>query len=335
MNVIQLLDKYKFGGGERVALTYQSTLNEIMVNNKILAYKDDRSADENVYLSNGLFDYIRFLFVSVFSSNENVVLMAHTNKSLVLSCFFKVVFFTKVKVIYIQHLNYDDNRYRILSILQIFISKYIQITPVTKSKLDVFIRKDKVFYLNNYIKLDTYSNAEGDVTKDTLHSINNRKVIAFVGAFREGKNISHVIELIKSLDSKDYYFIIVGDGKERVKIDGVIGCENVHYAGYQMNPIKYLERSDYLFFPSYEEGEKFGEMMPMTILEALEVGCKVISYDLTVNKYLLPKENVFEYMDFEGIINALKKGSIKKTENIYNKEYGLTNIKALLYEVCK
>ncbi|MCW4446359.1 glycosyltransferase [Vibrio splendidus] len=335
MNVIQLLDKYKFGGGERVALTYRSTLNEITVNNKILAYKDDRTADDNVYLSNSLFEYIKTLFSFVLSSSDSVVLMAHTNKSLVISCFFKVMFLSKIKVVYIQHLNYDDKRYFMLSNLQVFISKYIQITPVTKNKLEGLIRKDKVFYFNNYIKLDTYSNSEGEVAVDVLRSINGRKVITFVGVFREGKNVSHITELIKSLESKDYYFFIVGDGVEKDEIDSVIGYENVHYAGYQLNPIKYLEKTDYLFFPSYEGGDKFGEMMPMTILEALEVGCRVISYDLTVNKYLLPKENVFEYMNFEEITNAIKEDSIKKIENIYGKKYGSVNMKALLNEVCK
>ena len=53
-------------------------------------------------------------------------------------------------------------------------------------------------------------------------------------------------------------------------------------------------------------------MMPMVLLEALEANCLCIAYNMKVNKYILPDENLFEFKDYASIAEAIRNMSIKE-----------------------
>lgn len=333
MKVIQLLDNFNYGGGERVALTYRDTFSELGFHSLIVAIKNKRESQDEVYLFPSYVRYFLFVFMSIFKEKDSVILMAHTNRALFLSCLIKLAFLKSIKLIYVQHLNYNERRYKIISLVQLLIDKYIQITPVTEGAIKKHIKIDKVFYINNYIDVNNYPSSiqVENLLQDLLDEIKSRQVITFVGAFRKGKNVCHIQELIKRLDEKKYFFLIIGDGFESGLLDrNLIESENVRFLGYQNNPLPFMKISDYIYFPSYDNGDKFGEMMPMTVLEALEMNCKVIAYDLEVNKFLLPESNIFSYKDFDSIVNSIESDAIRTVKNRYDNNYGLERFECLI-----
>ncbi|TMP47581.1 glycosyltransferase [Pseudoalteromonas sp. S1688] len=336
MKVIQLLDKFRFGGAERVALTYMSTLDGLGYQNAIFAIKDNRvSGSPVVRLVHDYLFYFKLMVSQIRKNSERTIFISHSMRSLMLSLICKLFFRKKVKIIFVQHLSYSKRHYYFLRNIGFLIDRFIQITPVVEGEFNSYFSKDKIFYFNNYILPDSYSREKGNLALKSFKAfVMNRKVVAFVGAMKKGKNCSHIIELAKVMRDSDFCFVLIGDGdefsavKQKVK---ALNLSNVFIAGYQECPLSFLEYTDFLFFSSY----KNNEMMPMTILEGMSLGCKVVAYKTEVTSYLLPKENLFDFEDYLSLSKALKDDSILPVKLQYDKSYGDVKMDTLIKLVIK
>ncbi|GHF80948.1 glycosyltransferase [Thalassotalea marina] len=333
MKVIQLLDKFCFGGGERVAITYNQTIRDIGLDASVLALKDSRkSNDEGIHLVNNYRRYLCFIFGVITSDKEkNSWLICHSIRALAIGILFKLIFFNRVKLCFIQHLAYSSSKLKLISFTQCFLEKVVQITPISEKLLAKHFSKKKIFYFNNYIHSKTYVDNVSVNTQlnDIIAEKGARKVISFVGAVKQGKNAVHLVELAAHLPAGDYLFLVVGDGEELLLAKNraeELSLENIRFLGYQEQPLQFLELSDYFFFSSYNNYE----MMPMAVLEAKTKQCIVFGYDMEVNKYILPSENIFKLEHFDEIAKAILSNTLIFSKNEFDAVYGEKQFKKLL-----
>tara|TARA_R110000868_G_scaffold103748_4_gene285576 strand:- start:1422 stop:2429 length:1008 start_codon:yes stop_codon:yes gene_type:complete len=332
MQIIQLLDKFCFGGGERVALTYQHTFNSLKLDNLIVALDGGRdSCPAGLKVVRNYLAYFSIIFDQLKTKpGEATYLIAHTNRALLIGWIFKVFYRKKIKLMYVQHLFYSPLKVKLLSYCQYWIDSYIQITPITTQLMKRYFASEKCFYLNNYLALQTYLSVtnSNDVLNDFLAVKGERQVITFLGRITQGKNADHLLKLLKLLPSDRYIGLILGTGDELEHIQDLakdLKIENLYIAGFQEQPLAFLQISDYMFFSSTYKAE----MMPMAVLEAKTLGCKVIAYQLEVNSHILPESNIFVYQDFAAIAQGILDNSIVKDKNIYDEEYGALRFKQL------
>jgi len=333
MQIIQLLDKFCFGGGERVALTYQHTFNQLNLKNIIIALDGGRdSRPDGLHVVKNYRAYLSNLFKQLKTQlSHPSYLIAHTNRALVIGLMCKIFYGKKVKLIYVQHLFYSSFKLKVLSFAQYWLDRYIQITPITENLLKQHFLPEKCFYLNNYLALQTYVSAtnSNDILKEFLIFKDGRQVITFLGRVTEGKNADHLLKLLKFLPQEKYVGLLLGTGDELEYIQELAEkwqLDNLYIAGFQEQPLAFLSVSEYMFFCSSCDEE----MMPMAVLEAKALGCKVIGYQFDINSHILPENNMFEYQDFEGIAQAIVDNRIANDENVYDEEYGVLRFKQLL-----
>jgi glycosyltransferase involved in cell wall biosynthesis len=143
--------------------------------------------------------------------------------------------------------------------------------------------------LNNFY-LNSFNEAEWNRIKEKKRNIlnidTNATVIMFSAVFKEGKGLRDMLDLISKiieLDKKKYVFLIVGDGPERDLIHNFQYKDRLLWTGFVNDVEEYLIASDIYFFPSLFNLE----MMPMALIEAINLDKKILSYKTDINNFLL------------------------------------------------
>ncbi len=321
MICIHLLDRFRYGGAERVALTYQDTLNEMKgVYSFVYAIKDpERENEKNVIL----FKNYVIMFFNLLKKiiKKECLFFCHTTKTIMICCLLKIFFFNRVKIIYVRHFQYTSLTKTIFMVLRVFIRKAVLITPAERDTAEK-IFPGKLFYISNYID---HEMMQDNVLNEKIRNWSGkRKIIAFAGGMKKGKNSVHLLELAKVLGTKDYCYLYIGDGPEREEVQRFHERNKtllegaVYYCGFQNDVISILNGVQFFFFPSWNNYE----MMPMVLLEAMEANCLCIAYNMNVNKFILPQENLFEFKDYGKIAEAVRNRKIKRIQNPFDAQYG-------------
>lgn len=191
----------------------------------------------------------------------------------------------KAKTIGWQHNSYEaylENRYRYYWNEDILFEKYIP-------KLDRYI------VLNNYDKemFKKEKNIECQVIYNP-RSFNskekskvNKKQFLAAGRFNHQKGFDLLIESFNTFSetNDDWKLVIVGEGKEKLKLIEKVNKyklgDRIIFENFTNNIKEYFFNSSVLLLPSRWEG------MPMIVLESLEMGVPVISYDITAVEPLI------------------------------------------------
>lgn len=172
--------------------------------------------------------------------------------------------------------------------------------------------------LDEYIVLTDYDKnmfkSERDIDCTVIHNpksfvsdikspLTSKKFLA-AGRFNVQKGFDLLIESYKLFceKNKEWNLVIVGEGEEKSKIEKLIkkyNLENrVEIHGFTNKINEYFLESSVLLLPSRWEG------MPMIVLESLEMGVPIVSYDITAATQIItdnregiivPKYNVEEF----------------------------------------
>jgi glycosyltransferase involved in cell wall biosynthesis len=331
MFVLQLLDKFKFGGGERVALTYMDTINELEIENIIIAREGGRTNEfHQLKLTPNYLAYLLKIIKCIKAKpTSRVFIISHTNRALLAGLLCKVIFHKKIKLIYVQHIHYSEFKLKFITSIHRLLFKYIQITPITSNSLQKFLPAHKMFYVNNYLSMNSYS---AEATSSELRKFmafkNDRKAIVFIGRVTKEKNPIHLVELLSRLPSKQYCGLLLGSGEALKDVKSSMNrldINNIYLAGFQESPLTFLGACDYMYFSSSYSGE----MMPMAVLEAKALNCKVIGYKGDLNSYIIPKENLFDFEDFSTIAQAIKDDITLLDGNKFDEKYGRSKLSSL------
>lgn len=333
MKVVQLLDRFMFGGGERVAMNYQLTFEQLGCDNCILALASTRKTEHaGINLFSNYYAYIARLISILTKSEKPVWVVSHTLRSLLIAILLKFVLFGRFRICFVQHLRYSKFKLFFLGVLQVFVYRYIQITPVTKSEVSKYISKDKQFCLNNYTveQTEQFSHSDNRDLEQFLTFKRSRKCIVFLGRITSIKRPMDLVELIGLLPTENYCALFLGEGDLRhacmtlVEQRGL--CDVVYFAGFQECPSAFLKYCEIYFMSSFP----VEEMMPMAVLECMELGLKVIGYPLQVNRYLLDSRNIFKCADYLAIAKAIVQDDLAYRSNEYNQDYGKLRFAQLL-----
>lgn len=298
MNCIHLINYFRQGGAENVAYNYIKVLKTLEVDSTIIGkpysetYKSRFSelATIEYSLTKKMLEDANYIFI-------------HSNQCLLrLLKYYRIIKKKNIRVIYIQHLNYNETKFRLLSTLINFLcTDFIQITPITSALVDKYIKIKRHFIVNFYIS--KYDKVQWPLIRNEIRNKYNMPqdsiVVSFSGIFKPGKNIGKFIELAKSMeyDSK-YKFLVIGDGPEADIVKAYTG-NNLIWVGRVNDVEQYLIASDiYVFMSLYE-------MMPMALIEAINTNKHIIAYDTDVNNFLLDNQtfhDINEHTFYDSIV---------------------------------
>ena len=184
-----------------------------------------------------------------------------------------------------QHNSYQaylKNRYRYYWNEDILFEKYIP-------KLDRYIvlnNHDKeMFKKEKNIECQVIYNPRSFNSKEK--SKVNKKQFLAAGRFNYQKGFDLLIESFNAFSKRndEWKLVIVGDGKEKLKLLKKVNKyklgNRIIFESFTNNIKEYFLNSSVLLLPSRWEG------MPMIVLESLEMGVPVISYDITAVEPLI------------------------------------------------
>ncbi|WP_204254145.1 glycosyltransferase [Mammaliicoccus sciuri] len=214
---------------------------------------------------------------------------------------------------------------------------------------------DKYIVLTNYQKKDIQQDFEINDSKikvipHFVEEINDVKIInkidqfCYVGRISKEKQIDHIIQAFSKYINKGYESKLLIYGKdedgEKTKLQNLVNelnLENhVEFKGYTNNPKEVFRNSIASILTSEFEG--FG----LTIMESLNNGCPIISYNIKYgpseliennqNGILVEKNNIDELaIAMENVRNKPLK-DVKLSEN-FSKQTAINNYKKLLDEL--
>lgn len=281
MIAIHLLNTLKHGGAENVALNYAKVLLTLGISSVFIGKSKSKEYAKHV---EQIAEIKNHLTLSLLKESDYIFL--HSNINLVKLIFFRLFIFKwkNRKILYIQHLNYSERKFRFYSILiNLLCTDFIQITPITEHLVKRYIRINVHFIANFYI--NRYPKDEWDrVNKEVRQKFEipfNVKVVTYSAVFRPGKNVGDFIRLAEMMQQDtNYIFILIGDGPQADIVRAYRG-KNLKWLGFVNDVEQFLIASDFYCFFSRVE------MMPMALIEAINTEKKIIAYPTLVNDFLL------------------------------------------------
>lgn len=267
MLVTQFLD---YGGAEKVLLQYASILSSSY--NVFIAYgHEDGEIIQNRPLKNR---YKKF-----FENYGSVVLFKQSDKEAIV----KFIINNDIKHVVL-------NQYHVSNEILSEMSNYTKISIVTHSDIawtNQYI-VDNNQYIDNIIAINNLTKHKlGKKIDNNIIYANNTacycgmknnsesRIIGFIGRDSTVKNIKMFIDAFYNFNKKvnGYKVMMVGDYTEQTKKyvadKGLSG--QIIFTGYADDVRQYIDKMEFMVICSLSEG------MPMVVLEALAMGCPVVS----------------------------------------------------------
>lgn len=145
-------------------------------------------------------------------------------------------------------------------------------------------------YIPEYQKISSIYNP---LAYDSVDIKEKEKIVLYVGRLDDKvKRISMLLRIWEKVarSHPDWKLFIIGDGKDRQKLEkDFIKLQNVEFKGYQ-NPTEYYERASIICMTSLYEG------FPMVLLEGMQHGCVPVVFDS------FPAVNDIIKNDYNGVV---------------------------------
>lgn len=248
----------------------------------------------------------------------------------------KIGLFKDINLIYFAHGDVDD-----------FISFYkkYQTKKIFKTYDKIICLKDELKNKNNMIdrnKIVILPNPISIILNTTANI--NKKTVLTVGRLSYPKGYDMLIDVweIVSKDACDWKLNIIGSGeleselKKKVKEKNL--DDSICFLGQKKDIEKYYLNSSIFVSSSRYEGQ------PMVVLEALEAGLPIVSFDILANRSLIDKNGILvECYNIEKMAKAIKelikndekRLIMSKESKIKSKEFSIENIYSKWNEILK
>lgn len=194
---------------------------------------------------------------------------------------------------------------------------YLLCEKITKKQTDhilVMNNEDYEIATKNKLSLDGVSKIDGfgvDFSRLSNDGEAENNTLVFVGELSKRKNQAFLVNAMKHLP--DYKLILVGDGKERKKIEKQVKKNNLNVTitGYDKNISTYVSKASVYVSASRVEG------LPFNILEAMYLSKPILASCVKGHTDLLDKDSLFSLDNVSEFLNKLKD---KKGEQVYSLE---------------
>ena len=135
---LHLLNSFKHGGAENVALNYSIVLDNLNVSSIFVAKKESPKYIELLIKNNFRYE----IELSIPLIQEVDYIFIHSNQNLFKLLKYKILGKLKNKqIFYIQHLFYPEKKFRLLSkFINYICTDFIQITPITSELVNKYIK---------------------------------------------------------------------------------------------------------------------------------------------------------------------------------------------------
>ena len=299
IKVLQIIDKYSFGGVETIVYTL---INKFISKDIAIFYYFLRDTGHNkkIIRNNILIGnsskwniYQLYRMVKIIKKEKIHIIHTHHRKGFYLACILSC-FLKSKKFVHHEH---GDIFLRIpfyelcFKLFSNNIDKVIVVSEVGKNELQRKTKFDerKIVVLNNFVDLEKFNciNYSHSYITDKKESLGIRKkefVIGFVGRLSEVKGIDCLIKAVSFLNF-DYKVLIVGDGILRKKCEELADIlkirDHIIFLGYFSQPSRIYPLFDVLVAPSTSES------FPLTVLEAQAMKVPVISSNIAAFRNIL------------------------------------------------
>ncbi|HIJ85416.1 MAG: glycosyl transferase family 1 [Magnetococcales bacterium] len=130
------------------------------------------------------------------------------------------------------------------------------------------------------IDLDRFTPGDRHLARQRLHLPDDAPIIGIVATLRSWKGHSFLLEAFKNIlndpDGGKPRLVIVGDGPQQENLHRqaleINLQERIHFAGYQRDPLPWLQAMDVFSLPSYGN-----EGVPQALMQAMACGLPVVS----------------------------------------------------------
>lgn len=147
---------------------------------------------------------------------------------------------------------------------------------------------DKVEFIPGIgLDIDEFKNTSINIS-DKVNELNldiDKRVLLSIGELNKNKNHKIVINALKELDTKGFYYLICGKGPEKDNLIKLINDlnlnENVKLLGYRNDINEILQLADIYIHPSFREG------LPVSVMEAMASSLPVLCSNIRGNKDLI------------------------------------------------
>ncbi|MDD3037275.1 glycosyltransferase [Bacteroides sp.] len=201
---------------------------------------------------------------------------------------------------------------------------YITLNEAVKRQIQERFSKKKVLIVHNGLKYDRYTSYSPKEMRQKYELPEKLFLFGIVGRFEYWhKGLDFFLNFLDRYHSElpaNIGFVFVGDGSDKeLLLQQVERYKNVYVIPWSQNISEIYALINALILPSRFEG------VPLTILEALYLGCPVIASDIDGVRDLLSSEHLFTFGCYDQLLNRLL--------GIWNKRIGASYLDRNLYSM--
>jgi len=258
------------------------------------------------------------------------MLHCHLFRSQVLGWILKKYYFSDLKLIFHEHGQiFKNNIYYnlFMKASNSNVDSYIAVSKATKNKLieNAKINSGSIFILYNFVDLNKFNTKKFNKNimkeKSNLGIKDYDFVVGFAARIVERKGWKDFVESAKLLRNKNFCFLIVGDGNDKMELLRFLrkySLYDVKFLGYKSDMPLFYHLLDCFVIPSH------WEPMGITELEAQAIGIPVIASNVEgLNEIIINKKTGLLFkmgsqMDLAKKINFLYSNPNVKNDIIKN-----------------
>ncbi|WP_318519186.1 glycosyltransferase [Photobacterium leiognathi] len=297
-----VLNADDMGGIERATFSLSDALKNKGYDTKIYSlHKNDNSffcRDDIIYLNNDKSDFSK-LYDYINTSYENDIIISTYDRISIMLIWISILKRKKIKLIASQHADYYAHSSVVRYLRKIAYSRcdaIISLTEKDKCLYNENISNENIFNIGNILKKDDVS----------INDFSNRNVdIIAVGRLNPIKRFEDVISIA---NITNYKTEIYGSGDDLNRLLALCNNDKI-FQGSTPDIYSKMANSKILLVTSIRES------FSMVILEAMAMGCIVVSYNCPTGPSELIKDGFNGFLIKNGDVNAMKNKCIDIIEN--------------------
>ena len=279
------------------------------------------------------FERIKALVQIFKEENPDIIISFMTHTNILSTIAAKIV---RKKIIISERIAYDYHKSKVLNILRRLIyplSNGFVTQTYSDLKNYAFLKHPCVIY--NPVKFESFD-----------ANIKKQKIVLGVGRLEKQKGFDILIKAFHKVGRDDWKLVIAGDGSEREKLEKLIKelrAANIELIGTTKDIFEWYKRASIFVLSSNREG------FPNVLIEAMSMGCAVVSFDCPygpgeiikdgVNGLLIENQNsqaletaIKRLIEDQGLRERLSSEAVKVRE-IYNIKNIASKWKKIIKEV--
>ena len=301
--IFLVLNADDMGGIERATFSLSDVLKNKGYETKIYSlHKNDNSffcRDDIIYLDSSKSDFFKLYdFISESYKKDDIIISMYDRISIMLN-WISILQINKIKLVANQHADYFAHSILVRFLRKISYSRCDAIIALTEKDKSLYcdnINNKNIHNIGNILKID-------DVN---IKEFTNRSIdIIAVGRLDPIKRFEDVVSIF---NTTQYKTEIYGSGHDLNRLLSLSYNDDI-FKGSTSNIYSKMADSKILLVTSIRES------FSMVILEAMSMGCIVISYNCPTGPSELIKDGFNGFLIENGDVNAMKNKCIDVMEN--------------------